>query len=96
MFVVLGGTAFGKTDHGAKASLFTPRHSSSILSVVTDFGATLVSLVVSGQSWQLSDDVLGFSRAEDYEAHASNCFGSTVGSFGNRMARGSFTPGDHR
>jgi len=83
-------TSFGYPDHDNEASLFTIAHSSGIRAAVTDLGATLVSLEVPDQSGRMGDVVLGFSRAEDYAAHASYYFGSTVGRFGNRIARGRF------
>jgi aldose 1-epimerase len=83
--------AFGKAACGANASLFGIAHSSGIRAGVTDLGATLVSLEVPDRSGQMGDVVLGFSRAEDYAAHAGSYFGSTVGRFGNRIANGAFT-----
>jgi aldose 1-epimerase len=86
----MSGTAFGKTAYGADASLLTIAHSSGIRAAVTDLGATLVSLEVPDQAGCMGDVVLGFSRAEDYAAHAGYYFGSTVGRFGNRIAHGRF------
>jgi aldose 1-epimerase len=82
---------FGRTDGEAAATLFTIAHSSGIRAAVTDLGATLVSLEVPDRSGCMGDVVLGFSRAEDYAAHAGYYFGSTVGRFGNRIANGAFT-----
>jgi aldose 1-epimerase len=92
----MSGKAFGKTVCGAKASIFSIVHSSGIRAAVTDLGATLVSLEVPDQSGRMGDVVLGFSRAEDYAAHAGYYFGSTVGRFGNRIARGLFELGGRR
>ena len=83
-------TPFGHTNHHSEASLFIIAHSSGIRAAVTDLGATLVSLEVPDRSGRMGDVVLGFSRAEDYAAHAGFYFGSTVGRFGNRIAHGRF------
>jgi aldose 1-epimerase len=89
-------TAFGKIPCGANASIFSIAHASGIRAAVTDLGATLVSLEVPDRSGRMGDVVLGFSRAEDYAAHAGYYFGSTVGRFGNRIARGRFELGGRR
>lgn len=89
-------TPFGHADNENEASLFTIAHSSGIRAAVTDLGATLVSLEVPDHSGRMGDVVLGFSRAEDYAAHAGYYFGSTVGRFGNRIARGMFNLGGRR
>lgn len=89
----MSAAAFGKTACGANASLFSIAHSSGIRAAVTDLGATLVSLEVPDRSGRMGDVVLGFSRAEDYAAHADYYFGSTVGRFGNRFAHGRFELG---
>jgi aldose 1-epimerase len=83
-------TAFGSIPCGANASIFSIAHASGIRAAVTDFGATLVSLEVPDRSGRMGDVILGFSRAEDYAAHADYYFGSTVGRFGNRIAHGRF------
>jgi aldose 1-epimerase len=56
---------------------------------VSDFGATLVSMVMPAPSGELADVVLGFDRAADYLA-TPTYFGATVGRFGNRIRRGKF------
>jgi aldose 1-epimerase len=89
-------TPFGHTDHDNEASRFTIAHSSGIRVAVTDLGATLVSLEVPDRAGHMGHVVLGFSRAEDYAAHAGYCFGSTVGRFGNRIAHGRFELGGRR
>jgi len=89
-------TPFGHADNDNEASLFTIAHSSGIRAAVTDLGATLVSLEVPDQAGCMGDVVLGFSRAEDYAAHAGYYFGSTVGRFGNRIAHGRFELGGRR
>lgn len=92
----MSGAAFGKTACGAGASLFSMAHSSGIRAAVTDFGATLVALEVPDRSGRMGDVVLGFPRAGDYAVHAGYYFGSTVGRFGNRIARGRFDLGGRR
>jgi aldose 1-epimerase len=57
---------------------------------LTDYGARLVSLSVPGRDGQAADIVLGFDTAEAYAASPAY-FGATVGRYGNRIARGTFS-----
>ncbi|MEX1045413.1 MAG: aldose epimerase family protein [Chthoniobacterales bacterium] len=93
MLAMMNGTAFGKTGDEAEVSLFSIEHSSGIRVAVTDLGASLVSLEVPDRQGRMGDVILGFSRAEDYAAHADFYFGSSVGRFANRIAHGKFTLG---
>lgn len=82
---------FGRTDDGRTVSLFTIANDSGIRAGVTDLGATLVFLQVPDSKGGVEDVILGLGSASDYLRHADTYFGSTVGRFGNRIARGNFT-----
>ena len=86
------GKAFGQLPDGKQAHLYCI-HCGDLEAAVTDFGATLVSLLVPDKDGHLDDVVLGFDSAADYAA--SNSFlGTTVGRNANRIAGGSFTLND--
>lgn len=57
---------------------------------ITDFGATLVTLMVPDAHGNCADVVLGFDNAKDY-AVSSAFLGATVGRNANRVAGGSFS-----
>jgi len=63
------------------------RHGGSIS--LSNYGATLVSVVVPDREGRLSDVVLGFSKPEDYFKD-NNYLGATIGRFANRIANGKF------
>jgi len=56
---------------------------------LTNYGATLVSVVVPSRDGLLADVVLGFPRPEDY-FEDENYLGATIGRFANRIANGTF------
>ena len=58
---------------------------------VMNYGATLVSLDVPDRAGNCADVVLGFDTLEDYLLYNRPFFGSVVGRFANRIARGRFT-----
>jgi aldose 1-epimerase len=87
----VGQRTFGATESGAEASLLTIAHPSGIRAAVTNLGATLVSVEVPDAAGTMGEVVLGWPRTVDYSAHANCYLGSTVGRFGNRIARGKFS-----
>lgn len=74
---------FGYVSH-RQAYLYTIRNE-NITARLTDFGATLVSLLVPDRNGDPADVVLGYKCAEDYAADNS-CMGAVVGRNANRIA----------
>jgi len=80
---------FGKTKNNEDVSLFTVTNSTGITAKFTNWGATIVSLLVPDKSGNLKDIVLGFDNLEDY--FINHCyFGATIGRNGNRIGNASF------
>ncbi len=83
-------TPFGETKDGQPVKRFaiTNRHGHSI--ALSDFGATLLEVMVPDRSGKLANVNLTFDTLAPYlEPHPY--FGSTVGRFCNRIADGQFT-----
>lgn len=81
--------AFGKTTDGTSVDLYTLRNSSGMEAAVTTFGAILVSLKTPDRAGKFTDIVLGFDSLDGYLAENPH-FGSVVGRYGNRIAKGRF------
>lgn len=59
---------------------------------VTNYGATITSIIVPDRDGNKSDVALGYNRVEDYiNAVDKPYFGAIVGRYGNRIAKGRFT-----
>lgn len=82
---------FGRTAAGEAAHAYVLRNSRGVEAVLTDFGATLVSLRVPDRDGELADVVLGFDDVTGYEGEGNQYFGCTAGRVANRIARGRFT-----
>ena len=80
---------FGRLPDGRAARLFTLKLTSGLQADITDYGGTVVRLLVPDRAGKVGDIVLGFSSAEEYAAH-SNYFGCLIGRFANRIAGGRF------
>ena len=81
---------FGRIPDGRTAQLFTLKLPSGLQADITDYGGTVVRLLVPDRSGKLGDIVFGFDSAEKYAAHSA-FFGCLIGRFGNRIAAGRFT-----
>ena len=82
--------AFGVNSRGEAATLYTFENQNGMVMEVTDFGATLYSLLVPTAQGPL-DVVLGYDEPSGYEGPAGTFFGATVGRNANRICRGEFT-----
>lgn len=80
---------FGQLDDGRPVHLYTLTNAGGMEVNVTDYGATLVSLVVPDRNGKPADVILGYDTLEDYVA-GNYYFGCIVGRYANRIARGKF------
>lgn len=81
---------FGRTQDGTLAQAYRLTNSNGMEAVVTDFGATLVSLTAPDRDGRLADVVLGFDDVSGYEGPGNQYFGCTAGRVANRIALGRF------
>src|SRR4051794_8858326 len=80
---------FGNTKDGTEVSLFTCTNKNGLLLKVMTYGATVVSMETPDKAGKLANIQLGFPTLEGYlQRHPY--FGSTVGRYGNRIAKGKF------
>ena len=70
----------------------TLTNSNGLMVRITNYGATITSILVPDGNGKVVDVALGFNTAEDY-INAIDCpyFGSVIGRYGNRIARGRFS-----
>ena len=73
-----------------EATLYTFENKNGMMMEVSDFGATLYSLIVPDRDGNAVDVVLGYDSMEEYGASTSG-FGATIGRNGNRIANARFT-----
>jgi aldose 1-epimerase len=92
-----GGTAmnvqkqpFGRTPDGTAVEIYTLTNDKGLKARVMTYGATLVSLEVPDRTGRPGDIVLGYDTLDGYIKN-NPYFGSTVGRYGNRIAKGRFT-----
>ena len=84
------GVFFGKISDGTEVYAYTLNNSQGLKAVITNYGGRLVSLLVPDKNGKLTDVVVGFKNAAEYENATDAYFGATIGRFGNRIANGKF------
>jgi aldose 1-epimerase len=82
--------SFGKTREGQSVDIYTLTNPSGMEARITNYGAILVSLKTPDRNGKLDDVVLGFDSVDGYLGEHPY-FGSIVGRYGNRIAKGQFT-----
>jgi aldose 1-epimerase len=82
--------AFGRTPDGAEVEIYALSNDKGLRARVMTYGATLVSLEVPDRTGKMGDIVLGYDALGGY-LKSSPYFGSIVGRYGNRIAKGMFT-----
>ncbi|MVN22932.1 galactose-1-epimerase [Mucilaginibacter sp. HMF7410] len=84
---------FKQTIDGKPVHLYTLTNKNGLKAAITNFGGKLVSLLVPDSSGKMTDVVLGYNSLKDYQQYTKNgmYFGSLIGRYGNRIAKGKFT-----
>jgi aldose 1-epimerase len=81
---------YGTLDDGQEVKIFTLKNQQGMVAKITEFGAILTSVEVPDREGHIQDLTLGYDHLEDWISDGYY-FGSTVGRYGNRIARGEFT-----
>lgn len=84
---------YGKTNDGTEYNLYSFTNKNNMTMVLTELGATLVSVLVPDKDGVLRDVVLGYDKPQDYIDHTC-FFGTVIGRSGNRIAKGRFRIGE--
>lgn len=82
---------FGKNKQGKSSTIYTFTNMNGMTIEVTDFGASLVSVLVPNKYNEVLDVVLGYEDVKGYEAASGTYFGATVGRNSNRIGNATFS-----
>jgi aldose 1-epimerase len=83
-------STFGKLADGRAVPAVTLTNDNGLSATIIAYGATLQSVMLPDASGKTVDVALGYDNIEAYVAKGEY-FGSTVGRFANRLAKGRFT-----
>ncbi|MFC1652783.1 aldose epimerase family protein [Planctomycetota bacterium] len=96
-FMLLGGCASSPVvvSDFSSIKLYTLQNEQGMIVKITNYGATITSIVVPDKDGHFEDVALGYNSVECYiNAIDRPYFGSVVGRYGNRIAEGKFTLDD--
>lgn len=86
---------FGTTKEGEETTLYTLTNAKGMQVQITDYGATVTSILAPDRDGELGDVVLGFDSLAGYQSpeylESGPYFGAIVGRYGNRIAKARFT-----
>ena len=83
-------TSFGTTKNGEKATLYTMENSKGMKVSVTDYGATIVHIIVPDRDGKMADVSLGYDDVKGYDENGTY-YGAFIGRNGNRIGGATFT-----
>ncbi|MGN0242861.1 MAG: aldose epimerase family protein [Lachnospiraceae bacterium] len=89
MMTTITKKPFGTTSNGEPATLYTMTNATGASVTVTDFGGSIVSVLVPDRDGNLRDVVLGYDDVTGYETQTT-FFGALIGRCGNRIEKGQF------
>lgn len=84
---------FGKTSDGKEAYIFTLSNDNKMSAKVSNYGGTLVSLMVPDEQGKLDDIVLGYKNLDGY-INGKFFFGAIIGRNANRIKNAKFKIND--
>jgi aldose 1-epimerase len=82
---------YGKTSDGVEVEQYTLTNANGMKVKIITYGATITDVEVPDHDGKLANIVLFRDSLEDYQRADTPFFGSTVGRYGNRIAKGKFT-----
>jgi aldose 1-epimerase len=81
---------FGKLANGDQVDLYTLTNVNGIKVKIMTYGATIIGVETPDRLGKTANITLHLDTFDDY-AKGHPCFGSTIGRYGNRIAKGKFT-----
>ena len=81
--------SFGRLSDGQPVTAYRLRNNTGAEAVILDYGCTVQSLKVPNKAGGVTDVVLGYDSAAEYETNGG-FFGAAIGRVGNRIAGSSF------
>ena len=82
---------YGKMPDGTAVDLYTLTNANGLKVKIITYGATITDVEVPDRNGKLENVALFRDSLEDYMDKSTPYFGSTIGRYGNRIAKGKFT-----
>ena len=84
-----------KTEHdGKNVELFTLKNANGLVAQITNFGGKVVNLWTPDKNGDFADIVIGYDTPGEYFNTSEIYYGTLIGRYGNRIAKGQFILND--
>lgn len=91
---LIDAATFGGDLDGKKVELYTLKNANGVVTQITNYGGRVVNLFVPGKDGTFEDIVLGYSDLNGYLGSNEIYYGTLIGRYGNRIAKGQFMLND--
>ena len=88
---LLDSNQFDTLINGQKVSLYQIENKNQVKAAFTNYGGRIISLTVPDKDGKMTDVVVGFNSIAQYLDTSDPYFGATIGRYGNRIAKGTFS-----
>lgn len=85
---------FTQDFEGKKVELYTLKNANGLIAQITNYGGRVVNLFVPDKQGNFEDIVTGYSNLEGYINSNEVFYGTLIGRYGNRIAKGQFVLND--
>jgi aldose 1-epimerase len=92
--VLVDEAAFKSELDGKTVELFTLKNASGLVAQITNFGGKVVNLWTPDKNGDFADIVVGYETPREYFNTSEIYYGTLIGRYGNRIAKGHFTLND--
>lgn len=92
--VLVDEAAFKSELDGKTVELFTLKNENGVVSQITNYGGRIINLWTPDKNGDFADIVVGYETLAEYLKSNEIYYGTLIGRYGNRIAKGKFTLND--
>lgn len=91
---LVDASTFKVEQDGKQVELYTLKNSNGLITQITNYGGRVVNLFAPDRDGKFEDIVLGYGSLAGYLASNEIYYGTLIGRYGNRIAKGQFVLND--
>ena len=92
--VLVDEATFKSELDGKSVELFTLKNENGVVAQITNYGGRIINLWVPDKNGNFGDIVVGYETLDEYLKSNEIYYGTLIGRYGNRIAKGHFTLND--
>lgn len=92
--VLVDEATFKKEHDGKTIELFTLKNANGVVAQITNYGGKIINLWTPDKNGDFADIVAGYNTPDEYLNTTEIYYGTLIGRYGNRIAKGQFVLND--